>query len=252
VGVPVGHERLRDDLARATVLMLSFVARGARGDDVPAVHQKDIDDAGSVAGRFLVRWRGETTAEHVAAVDAYLTAVAEHGLTPSTRTARLGAARGADAAACLSAAVAVSSGALGGGASVRALRLIESAEELGDAETAVAAQFDNGSRLWGFGHSSGACVDPRADMLRALCARTGVPRFEVAVAVEKASVAALEDRLRDDAACGANVMFWGAVLLDSVGVPARMFPAMFACGRAAGWSAHIIDQRMGLQPDRFA
>lgn len=248
----ISRERLREDLARATVLALSFVARGARGDDVPAVHQKDIDDAGSVAGRFLVRWRGETTTEHVAAVDAYLTAVAEHGLTPSTRTARLGAARGADAAACLSAAVAVSSGALGGGASVRALRLIEAAEDLGDAGRAVSELFEGGSRLSGFGHSSGACVDPRADMLRASCARAAVPRFEVAEAVEKASVAALAERLNDGAVCGANVMFWGAVLLDSIGVPARMFPAMFACGRAAGWSAHIIEQRMSTHPDQVA
>jgi citrate synthase len=250
--IDISRERLREDLARATVLALSFVARTARGEDLPTVHQQEIDAAESVAGRFLVRWRGHASADEVTAVDSYLTAVAEHGLTPSTRTARLGAARGADAAACLSAAVAVSSGPLGGGASVRALRLIEAAEESGDPAHAVAEVVDHGSRLWGFGHSSGAPVDPRADALHAVCRRLGVARLAVAEEVERAAVTALAARRGGSAGHGANVMYWGAVLLDHAGVPARMFPAMFACGRTAGWSAHIIDQRTGPRPDRVA
>lgn len=250
--IDITRERLREDLARATVLALSFVARTARGEDLPTVHQQEVDAAESAAARFLIRWRGHASADEVTAVDSYLTAVAEHGLTPSTRTARLGAARGADAAACLSAAVAVSSGPLGGGAGVRALRLIESAEDGGDASRAVGDLIDQSSRLWGFGHSNGARVDPRADALHTLCRRLGVPRLEVAEAVERAAVAALAEHQGGSAGHGANVMYWGAVLLDYAGVPARMFPAMFACGRTAGWSAHIIDQRTGEQPDRVA
>ncbi len=245
--VDIPAERLREDLARASVMALSFVARSARGDDMPAVPQRDVDGAGSVARRFLTRWRGEADPAHASAIDAYWTAVAEHGLTPSTRTARLGAARGADAAACLSAAVAVSSGALGGGASVRALQLIEAAERSDDARGAVERMLEASGRLWGFGHSHGARVDPRADALHAVCARLEVPLLDVAEAVERAALDALADRsLRH----GANVMFWSAVLLDFAQVPARMFTAMFACGRAAGWSAHVLDQRTGPRPDR--
>lgn len=243
--IDISPERLREDLARATVLALTIVARTARGEDLPTVHQQEIDAAESVAGRFLVRWRGETTADHVTAVDSYLTAVAEHGLTPSTRTARLAAARGADAAACLSAAVAVSSGPRGGGASVRALRLIEAAEDAGDAEKAVDGAFEDRSGLWGFGPEGRyGPVDPRADALHALCRRLGAARLEVAEAVERSAVATLQERHPDRLGHRANVMFWGAVLLDFAGVPARMFPAMFACGRAAGWSAHILDERL--------
>jgi len=245
--VDISAERLREDLARATVLALSFTARSARGEDLPAVPQQEVDAAGSVARRFLTRWRGEVDPTHARAIDAYWTAIAEHGLTPSTRTARLGAARGADAAACLSAAVAVSSGALGGGASVRALRMIERAEDLGDADSAVQRTLAESGRLWGFGHSHGLRVDPRADALHAMCARLDVPRLDVAEAVERASLEALSDRSRRP---GANVMFWAAVLLDYARVPARMFTAMFACGRAAGWSAHVLDQRTGPRPDR--
>lgn len=246
--VDIGLDRLRNDLARATVMMLAYVARAARGDDLPAVAHQDVEAAGSVAGQFLARWRGETDPVHETVIDAYWTAVAEHGLTPSTRTARLGAARGADAGACLSAAVAVSSGATGGGASVRALRLIEAAERMGDADEAVATTLETTGRLWGFGHSApGARVDARADALHALCARLDVPRLDVAEAVERAGIDRLAERTPRPST---NVMFWSAVLLDHAAVPARMFTTMFACGRMAGWSAHILDQRSGPAPEQ--
>lgn len=247
--VDISAPRLRDDLARATVAAWCFLARSARGEDLPAVSQQEIEAQPTAVGRFLTRWRGEAEPQHVNAVDAYLTAVAEHGLTPSTRTARLGAARGADAGACLSAAVAVSSGALGGGASVRALALLDATERSGDAEAVVAETLATAGRLWGFGHSHGARVDPRADALHAMCARLEVPRLDVAEAVERAAVDALGARTERP---GANVMFWAAVLLDSADVPRRMFPAMFACGRLAGWSAHVLDQVTGPHPERVA
>ena len=37
--------------------------------------------------------------------------------------------------------------------------------------------------------------------------------------------------------------FWAAVILDFAEVPARMMPAMFTCGRTAGWCAHILEQK---------
>jgi citrate synthase len=33
------------------------------------------------------------------------------------------------------------------------------------------------------------------------------------------------------------------VILDFAGVPAKMMPAMFTCGRTAGWCAHILEQK---------
>lgn len=245
----IGIERLRDDLARASALVLSFIARAARGEGLPAVPEREVDAAGSLAARFLVRWRGEAPAAQVTALDGYLTAVAEHGLAPSTRAARLGAARGADAAACLSAAIAVSSGALAGGMGVRALALLEEAETDGNPAAVVTRVLDAGGRLWGFGQSPWGRADPRAPALRALCARLEVPRLSVAAELERAATQALQERAGGTPSPGPNVWFWGAVLLDFAGVPARMFPAIFASGRAAGWSAHIVEQARDRGPD---
>jgi citrate synthase len=39
-----------------------------------------------------------------------------------------------------------------------------------------------------------------------------------------------------------NVEFYTAVLLDTLGLPRTHFAALFACGRVAGWLAHIAEQ----------
>lgn len=245
----ITRERLREDLGRAVVLAFAFVARAARGEDLPTVSQREVDAAEGFAGQFLARWRGEVRREHVTALDAYLTAVAEHGLTPSTRTARLGAARGADAAACLSAAVAVSSGPLGGGMGVRALALLDAADRQG-ADRAVREALDDTGRLWGFGQAGWSAPDPRAVTLRDLCRRLDVPRLAAAEELERTAGEAIAERSGGPLPHGANAMFWGSVLLDYAEVPARMFPALFACGRAAGWSAHILEQVASPHPHR--
>lgn len=94
----------RDDLARAAVMALSYVAQSARGQSLPMVPQREIDKAQSVVERFMIRWRGEPDPKHVAAVDAYWTSAAEHGMNASTFTARVIASTGADVAAALSGA----------------------------------------------------------------------------------------------------------------------------------------------------
>jgi citrate synthase len=40
-----------------------------------------------------------------------------------------------------------------------------------------------------------------------------------------------------------NVEFWSAVVLDVAEIPPTMAPAMFACSRTAGWSAHVLEQK---------
>jgi citrate synthase len=41
----------------------------------------------------------------------------------------------------------------------------------------------------------------------------------------------------------ANVEFFTAVLLEAIGLPREAFAPTFAAGRAAGWSAHVMEQR---------
>jgi citrate synthase len=238
----IDDEQARDDLARASVMALSFVAQAARGLGQPAVPQRRVDEATSITERFMIRWRGDPDPVHVKAVDAYWVTAAEHGMNASTFTARVVASTGTDVAAALSAAVGALSGPLHGGAPARVLSMLEEVEREGDPARWVRRALDNGERLMGFGHRVYRAEDPRARVLRRIARELGSPRYQVAEALEKAAIEELTAR-RPDRALRTNVEFWSAVVLDHAQVPPHMFTSIFTCARTAGWAAHILEQK---------
>jgi len=238
----IDDDTARDELARASIMAMSFVAQSARGIGRPMVPQAEIDKAHTVVERFMIRWRGEPDPQHVRAVDAYFVSAAEHGMNASTFTARVIASTGADVAAALSGAVGAMSGPLHGGAPSRVLGMIEEVERTGDARGYVRGVLDKGDRLMGFGHRVYRAEDPRAKVLRRTAKELGAPRYDVAHALEQAALAELRER-RPDRVLETNVEFWAAIMLDFAEVPAHMFTSMFTCARLAGWSAHILEQK---------
>jgi citrate synthase len=240
--IDVDDEQARDDLARVSVMALSFVAQSARGIGRPPIPQREVDKARSIPERFLIRWRGEADPDHVKAIDAYWISAAEHGMNASTFTARVVASTGADVAAALSAGVGALSGPLHGGAPSRVLQMLDGVEQSGDAEKYVKDMLDRGDRLMGFGHRVYRAEDPRARVLRRTAREIGAPRLEVAEKLESAALAELKAR-KPDRVLATNVEFWSAVVLDYADVPADLFTPLFSCARVAGWSAHILEQK---------
>ncbi len=240
--IDISDDEARDNLARASVMALSFVAQSARGAGRPPVPQREVDTARSIPERFLIRWRGEADPRHVKAIDAYWIAAAEHGMNASTFTARVITSTGADVAAALSGAVGALSGPLHGGAPSRVLKMLDDVETSGDADGWVKDALDRGERLMGFGHRVYRAEDPRARVLRRTARQIGAPRVEVAEALETAALAELAAR-RPDRVLATNVEFWSAVVLDFADVPPELFTPMFASARTAGWSAHILEQK---------
>jgi len=238
----IDADQARDDLSRAAVMVLSYVAQAARGLGQPMVPQAEVDKASSITERFMTRWKGEPDPDHVKAVDAYWTSAAEHGMNASTFTSRVVASTGADVGAALSAAVGAMSGPLHGGAPSRVLGMLGEVERRGDAGAYVKELLDKGERLMGFGHRVYRAEDPRARVLRRTAKELAAPRYEVAEALEKAALAELRER-RPDRVLETNVEFWAAIVLDFAEVPPHMFTSMFTCARTAGWSAHILEQK---------
>jgi citrate synthase len=240
--IDISDEEARQDLARVSVMALSFVAQSARGVGRPPIPQREIDKAGSIPERFLIRWRGEADPRHVKAIDAYWIAAAEHGMNASTFTARVVASTGADVAAALSAAVGALSGPLHGGAPSRVLQMLEDVDRGGDAERYVREVLDRGERLMGFGHRVYRAEDPRARVLRRTAREIGAPRLEIAERLEEAALAELHAR-KPDRVLATNVEFWSAVVLDFADVPPELFTPLFSCARVGGWAAHIMEQK---------
>jgi citrate synthase len=239
--IDIDDEQARDDLAKLSASALSFVAQSARGDE-PAVPESTVGRGKTAAERFLLAWRGEADERHVKAVDTYWICTAEHGLNASTFTARITASTGADCAAAIASAVGALSGPLHGGAPARVLPMLDAVAELGDADEWVRGALARNERIMGFGHRVYRAEDPRARLLRRTAKELGSPRFDVAERLEQAALAALAER-HPERVLATNVEFWSAVVLDVADIPPTMAPAMFACSRTAGWSAHILEQK---------
>ena len=240
--IDISDDEARADLARVSVMALSFVAQSARGAGHPPIPQREVDKARSIPERFLIRWRGEADPRHVKAIEAYWIAAAEHGMNASTFTARVVASTGADVAAALSAAVGALSGPLHGGAPSWVLQMLDDVDRGGDAEGYVKDVLDRGERLMGFGHRVYRAEDPRARVLRRTAREVGAPRLEVAERLEAAALAELHAR-KPDRVLATNVEFWSAVVLDFADVPPELFTPLFSCARVGGWAAHIMEQK---------
>ncbi len=234
--------QIREDLARISVMTLSYVAQSARGQGLPMVPQTEVDKAQTIVERFMIRWKGEPDPAHTKAVDAYFVSAAEHGMNASTFTARVIASTGADAAASISGAIGALSGPLHGGAPSRVLTMLDEVERSGDPAGYVKGLLDRKERLMGFGHRVYRAEDPRARVLRRTAKELGSHRYEVADALEKAAIEELTNRY-PDRPLRTNVEFWSAVVLDFAEVPPHMFTSVFACARTAGWSAHVLEQK---------
>jgi citrate synthase len=242
--IDIDDERAREDLRRLSAAALSIVAQSARGDREP-VPAETVAKGKTAAERFLLEWRGEVNEKHARAIDTYWICTSEHGLNASTFTARIVASTGADAGAALSSAVGALSGPLHGGAPARVLPMLDAVAESGDAEKWVAEALGRGDRIMGFGHRVYRAEDPRSRVLKRVAKELGSPRVAVAEELEQVAHEAIAKKSPSHS--WTNVEYWSAVVLDVAEVPPPLAPAMFACSRTAGWSAHILEQkRLGV------
>jgi len=240
----ISDEQARDDLARISAQVMAIVARSARVADsrTDSVSDDVVARGRTAAEKFLLRWRGEADPRHVKAIDTYWICTAEHGLNASTFTARIAASTGADAGAAMSAAIGTLSGPLHGGAPAHVIPMLDEVSQTGDPEGWVSDLLDRGERIMGFGHRVYRAEDPRARLLSRTAEELGSPRVETAKALEQAALAELQRR-HPERVLATNVEYWAAVVLDVADIPAKLTPAMFACARVAGWSAHVLEQK---------
>jgi citrate synthase len=240
----ISDEQAREDLGRLSAQMMSIVARSARVADgkTDAVPEEIVGRGATAAEKFLLRWRGEADPRAAKAIDTYWICTAEHGLNASTFTARVVASTGADCGAALSAAVGALSGPLHGGAPAYVKPMLEEVARMGDPEKWVQDALANRKRIMGFGHRVYRAEDPRSRILKQTAKELGAPQVEVAEELERVALAALQ-KAYPDRVLATNVEYYSAIVLDVAEIPPQLAPAMFACSRVAGWSAHILEQK---------
>ena len=113
---------------------------------------------------------------------------------------------------------------------------------MGDAERWVQEALAGRKRIMGFGHRIYRAEDPRSRLLKRTARELGAPNVEVAEELETVALRALQERY-PDRVLATNVEYYSAIVLDVAEIPPPLAPAMFACSRVAGWSAHILEQK---------
>jgi citrate synthase len=181
-------------------------------------------------------------ADHVRALDSYLVTVADHGLNASTFTARIIASTRAGLFSAVNGALCALKGPLHGGAPGPVLDMLDAIGEEHRIRPWLADTLARGERLMGFGHRVYRVRDPRADVLKAAVAtlRAADNRIRFAETVEAEALALLAAKSRR--AISTNVEFYTALLLEALHLPRESFTNVFAAGRMAGWTAHVLEQ----------
>ena len=138
-------------------------------------------------------------------------------------------------------------GPLHGGAPGPVLDMLDAIGTPDRAETWIAQELAEGRRIMGMGHRIYRVRDPRAAVLERAIARleqdgVSTGRLALARAVEQAAAGALAAKY-PNRSLAANVEFYTAVLLDTLGLDRAAFTPTFAVGRVAGWCAHVREQR---------
>lgn len=203
------------------------------------------DPSLSTAGDLLRMLRGAAPdPANIAALDTYLTVMAESGLSASSFTARVVASTRASLTASVLAAWCAFTGALHGGAPGPTLDMLDAAEAQTDLEAWLETRLRSGERLMGFGHRVFHGNDPRAEAMRRSMQAMGpnAGRLAFAERLEKAVAVAIE-RVKPGRTLPPNVEIMAALLLDAVGIPRDAFTLVFAVSRGAGWLAHAMEQQ---------
>lgn len=241
-----------DDLATALRLaaapaVFTTAAIRAQAGEAPIAPDPALGHAADILR--MLRGRPASEAE-VAALDAYLVTISDHGFNASTFAARVVASTRAGLGSAVLAGISALKGPLHGGAPGPVIDMLDAIGEPENARAWLEAAIDRGDRLMGFGHRVYRVRDPRADALKravkALGAGSNVlpGRLAFAEAVERAALEVLRER-KPNRSLETNVELYTALLLEALDFPPAAFTCVFAMGRVAGWIAHAREQVAG-------
>ncbi len=210
-----------------------------------------------LAAGFLYMLEGvEPNPARVDGLNAYMVAVSEHGLNVSTFCARVAISTDSDMVSGLTAAVGALKGPKHGGVPGPVLDMLRAIGTPEQTDAFIRAEMTAGRRIMGFGHRIYKVRDPRAALLSAAAEKMAAltndyELLKLTKSVEQTTIDVLAE-LKPGRDLYANVELYAALILHAVGVPSELFTPVFAVGRTAGWTAHMIEQLDGnriIRPD---
>ena len=195
-------------------------------------------------------------------LDLALVLHAEHGGgNNSSFTTHVVASSGTDAYSVISAALGSLKGPKHGGANIKVVQMFEDMKhELKDwkDEDEICGYlhrllnkqaFDHAGLIYGMGHAVYSLSDPRAEIfkkfVKSLSEEKGLTKeYNLYAAVERLAPQIIGRERKTYKGVSANIDFYSGFVYHMLGLPMELFTPVFAMARIAGWSAHLMEERI--------
>ena len=233
-------------------------------NDSMVMHQINKDE--SLAESILSTLRDDRsyTAEEAHLLDLCLMLHAEHGGgNNSTFTCRTVSSSGTDAYSAYAAAIGSLKGPRHGGANLKVMQMMQDIRthvtdpQDKDAVRAYLSKllageaFDGKGLIYGMGHAVYSISDPRERVLKSYVQKLAEAKGKTSdmalySAIEEIAPQLIAEKRRIYKGVSPNVDFYSGFVYDMLGIPLELYTPLFAIARVVGWSAHRIEELVGM------
>ena len=192
------------------------------------------------AANFLYLIDGEKpSAEKESTLDMCYVLHADHGMNASTFSARVTIATLSDMYSAITSAIGTLKGPLHGGANEGVIKMLQEIGSLDKVDAYIDECLAHKKKIMGIGHRIYKTLDPRAPHLKRMAQILSAKLGEAKWIQMSERIAELMLKKKN---LNANVDFYSATVYYSLGIPTDLFTPIFAIARAAGWTAHVLEQ----------
>lgn len=220
----------------------------------------------STAENFLRMLRPDTQYTELEArvLDIVLMLHMEHGGgNNSTFTTRVVTSAGSDTYSAIAAAMSSLKGPRHGGANLKVMQMMQDIRShISDPENKDAVRgylrklldgeaFDRKGLIYGMGHAVYSISDPRERVLKSYVEKLAEAKgkqkdMALYSNIEEIAPQLIAEKRRIYKGVSPNVDFYSGFVYDMLGIPLELYTPLFAIARVVGWSAHRIEELVGM------
>ncbi|MCR5595358.1 MAG: citrate/2-methylcitrate synthase [Lachnospiraceae bacterium] len=233
-------------------------------DESMYIHRPDTSL--STAENFLRMIRPDNSYSELEArvLDIALMLHMEHGGgNNSTFTTRVVTSAGTDTYSAIAAAMSSLKGAKHGGANIKVMQMMDDIrahvkdttdrDEIRDYVSKIlnGDAFDHQGLIYGLGHAIYSLSDPRERIFHGFVDKLAVAKgrhadMEFYEMVSDEAIKLICEKRRIFKGVCPNVDFYSGFVYEMLGIPMELYTPIFAIARIVGWSAHRIEELIGM------